>query len=205
MKSERGRIALFFLSTVAVASFLLGQTKKAADQTSASVPREHAAWTGFSGSNLLNQIDEDRDGVSTRDEWERYFRDTDANKDDRLTPDEILAGAKAKGSEPEGPDAARDAAFHRLDVNRDDLIERAEWPGNDRSFNLMDANRDNALSLEEFLSRNGRYWNELFEDLDFDGNGIITRKEWLDSETAFQRLDHDRNGIIDRFEFYTPK
>ena len=41
-----------------------------------------------------------------------------------------------------------------------------------------------------------------FESLDFDGNGIIVRAEWLDSNASFDNLDWDHNGVIDRYEFY---
>jgi Ca2+-binding EF-hand superfamily protein len=209
MKLGRNRIAFILLGLVLAASFLFAQAKKSADQSKRPVYVDQATWVGLEGAQLLREIDADHDGVITHEEWERFFRDHDENKDGRLTANEIAptqtTGTKEESSEALGPDIGRLKAFDRLDVNKDDVIERNEWPGNDRSFKRMDANRDGVLSREEFLSRNGRYWNESFENLDFDRNGVITRAEWLDSEAAFQRLDHDRNGVIDRFEFYTPR
>jgi Ca2+-binding EF-hand superfamily protein len=61
------------------------------------------------------------------------------------------------------------------------------------------------LSREEFLSDRGRWWNEIFENLDFDGNNAISRSEWLDSDASFDRLDRDHNGIITKQEFYNPR
>lgn len=209
MKSDRSRMVFFLLGLVLTSSFLLAQAKKSPEQSKRPVYTDRASWAGFDAGQLLREIDADQDGVITREEWERFFRDRDENKDDHLTANEIqptqATGTKDDSTEALGPDYGRLKAFERLDVNRDDLIERSEWPGNDRSFKRMDANRDGVISREEFLSRSGRYWNELFENLDFDGNGIITRDEWLDSEAGFRRLDHDRNGVIDRFEFYSPK
>ncbi len=199
------KTVLFLLLFAVPTVVLWAQAKKTTDQSQRAVYRERSAWAGISSELLLSQIDTDRDGVITREEWDRYFRERDENKDDRLTAEEILGGQKVKEDETQNPDAGREAAFRRLDVNKNDQIERSEWPGNDRSFKHMDANRDGVVSLEEFMSRNGRYWNEKFENLDFNRNGIITRDEWMDSEIAFQRLDHDHNGVIERREFYNPR
>ncbi len=208
MKSHGVRTALVFLGLVFATTLLLAQAKKSAEQARRPVPtyRDVISWSGFSAELLLQQIDADHDGVITRDEWDRFFRDHDENKDERLVPDELQSAmAKEETREELNPESGREKAFQRLDANKDSLIERSEWPGNDRSFKRMDANHDGVLSHEEFLSRNGRYWNEIFEDLDFNGDGLITRDEWLDSDVAFQRLDHDHNGVIERFEFYTPE
>ena len=206
MKSDRSRIALILLGLALAASLLLAQTKKSAKQPKRTAFPDRVSWAGVDAGQLLQEIDTDRDGVITREEWERYFLDRDDNKDGRLTLEEMqLASRQSRVDEALAPDYGREMAFHKLDVNKNDLVERGEWPGNDRSFKRMDANHNGVINLEEFLSRNGRYWNLTFEDLDLNGDGIITRDEWLDSEVAFSRLDHDRNGVIDRFEFYTPK
>ncbi len=207
MNSDRGRNLLLLFLIALTASFLAAQSNKSPNQAKkAPVYRDRISWTGFDATQLLQQIDSDHDGVITHDEWERFFKDHDDNKDDRLTPDEIeKAVGKEDNTEETNPDFGREKAFQRLDVNKDDVIERNEWPGNDRLFRIMDANHDGVLSRTEFFARSGRYWNARFEDLDFNGDGIISKDEWLDSEIAFSRLDHDRNGTIDRFEFYTPK
>ena len=218
MKSNGSRMALLLLGLALAASLLFAQAKKSTDarrsteakkstdQTKRTFVPENASWAGVDATRLLQEIDADRDGEITREEWDRYFQDHDDNKDGRLTFDEMqLAKNQEKVDEVLDPDYGREEAFRRLDVNKSDQIERREWPGNDRSFRRMDANRDGVISREEFLSRNGRFWNLRFEDLDFNGDGIISRDEWLDSEIAFSRLDHDHNGVVDRYEFYTPK
>jgi len=206
MKLDRGRIGLILLGLALTASLLLAQAKKGSDQPRRTVFQDRVSWAGFDARQLLQEIDSDRDGVITREEWDRFFQDHDDNKDGRLTAEEIQpAGRQGESDEVLNPNYARETAFHKLDANKNDVIERKEWPGNDRLFKRMDADRDGVISLEEFLSRNGRYWNVPFEDLDFNGDGIIAHNEWLESEVAFGRLDHDRNGVIDRFEFYTPK
>ena len=205
MKSNR--FAFLLLGLVLAATYLPGQAKKSADQASRPVRPSRAVWGGVDSERLLRAIDSDQDGVITHDEWQRFFRDHDNNKDDRLTLDELQPSEASKGAGDEtlNPDSERLKAFDRLDVNNDDGIERNEWPGNDRTFNRMDANHDGVVDREEFLSRNARFWTLQFEDLDFNADSIITRSEWLDSSVAFDRLDHDHNGVVDRFEFYTPR
>jgi Ca2+-binding EF-hand superfamily protein len=161
---------------------------------------------GSEAESLLRQIDKDHDGNITRDEWQRFFVDRDLNSDERLSPEEIHAISKQKGGEGEtGLDSGRLAAFERLDVDKNNGIDLSEWPGQKKDFQYLDADRDRSLSRDEFLSRNARWWNEIFENLDFNKNGVIARSEWLDSDETFNRLDRDLNGVIDRREFYYPR
>jgi hypothetical protein len=163
---------------------------------------------GFDCTGLLRQVDRDQDGFITREEWGSYFDSHDENADQRLSFEEIRTNVQNNGLTEEealGPDYGRLRAFQRLDRNRNDAIDRSEWPGKEKDFRYLDADRNGVLSSEEFLSRNGRFWNEPFENLDFNGDGIITRSEWLDSDASFDRLDRDHNGSIERFEFYNPR
>lgn len=179
-----------------------GEKGKSPRPKSKSVTRAAESDKG----GLVGLMDADQDGFVTRDEWQRIFASHDENGDGRLSIKEIKS-IPVQGSNETAPDPnqGRLAAFDRLDVNRNDRIESEEWPGNGKNFDYLDANQDGALSRTEFLSRNGRFWNELFENLDLDGNGIIKRSEWLDSDESFDRLDRDHNGVIDRREYYNPR
>ncbi len=158
----------------------------------------------FDCSDILKRLDADQDGYITRDEWERFFDNSDSDADSRLSPEEVQPiSHRSRTEEALRPDQGRLAAFERLDVNKNDVIGLPEWPGKEKNFRFLDANHDGFLSREEFLSRNGRWWNEKFEHLDFNDDGIIIRSEWLDSDSTFDRLDRDRNGVIERHEFYT--
>jgi Ca2+-binding EF-hand superfamily protein len=198
-------IVLVSLALAIPGARLFGQSQKS---TKVSLPESGNRISGASldCAELLRELDPDKDGFITQEEWIRVFNDHDKNGDKRLSNEEIRSISQQADSEgTQGPDDGRIAAFERLDTNRNDAIDFAEWPGKERDFRYMDANHNGSLSREEFLSRNGRWWNETFENLDFDGNGIIVRSEWLDSNASFDRLDRDRNGVIERHEFYDPR
>jgi Ca2+-binding EF-hand superfamily protein len=198
-------IPLTMLTLMVFRIGVLNQVKQAASAPKpASAAR--ALWDRFNSAELLRQLDADQDGTITRDEWERFFADHDTNADNRLSTEE-LKSVQRRGADEDslGPDYGRLAAFERLDTNRNDAIDRSEWPGNEKDFGLLDSDHNGSLSREEFLSRAGRWWNETFENLDFNGDKAITRSEWLDSDASFDRLDRDHNGVIDRREFYNPR
>jgi len=101
--------------------------------------------------------------------------------------------------------AVRAEAFARLDTDGKGYLDIKDWRGRKRAFRLMDVNRDGRVTLEEFQSLRNRWYNRTFENLDLDGNGVITRDEWMDLEEDFERLDRNKNGMIERHEFYNPR
>jgi Ca2+-binding EF-hand superfamily protein len=164
----------------------------------------HALDVNLDWTDLQRTLDADRDGYITQEEWNRAFIDHDANGDKRLSIEDLRSFFRRDVSDTT-PDTGRQAAFDRLDKNRNGVIERTEWPGKEKAFRHMDANHDGVIGREEFLATSVRWWNDVYENLDLDGNGAITRSEWLDSEDAFDRLDKDHNGIITKSEFYNPR
>ena len=97
---------------------------------------------------------------------------------------------------------ARAEAFARLDKDGKGYFDANDWPGRNRAFRLMDVNRDGRVTLVEFQSLRNRWRNRTFENIDLDGNRIITRDEWIDIPEDFDMLDRDKNGVIERHEFY---
>lgn len=155
---------------------------------------------------LFRLMDEDQDSFVTQDEWQRLFANHDEDGDNRLSKKEMKSiAAQGNGEGMPDPDQGRLAAFKRLDINGNNLIDSSEWPGKDKDFGYLDADQNGSLSREEFLSKNGRFWNQPFESLDFNSDGIIARSEWLDSDESFDRLDGDRNGVVEQREFYNPR
>ena len=101
--------------------------------------------------------------------------------------------------------AVRAEAFAQLDKDGKGYLDKKDWHGRDRAFRLMDVNRDGRLTLEEFQSLRNRWLNRTLENLDIDGNGIITRDEWMDISEDFDRIDRNKDGVIDRREFYSAR
>jgi Ca2+-binding EF-hand superfamily protein len=106
--------------------------------------REAAAFT---------RRDADRDGAITETEapraWERLAR-FDANRDARLTVEEIRAGREALRAERQGSRAERPAQAGRLAKDADGVLTRAEAEARVRArFAMMDVNRDGYVTREE--------------------------------------------------------
>jgi hypothetical protein len=205
---RHGSVSIFLgiIALVLAGASLSAQTKKVPGVPPAAAPADRTAASGFEATGLLRQLDTDRDGFISQKEWNDFFPARDQNGDRRLSSEEIQSGLNQKVSEEIlGANYGRLAAFARLDANRNDGIDASEWPGKNKDFRYLDANQNDSLSREEFLSKNGRWWNETFENLDFNGDKIIIRSEWLDSDASFDRLDRNRNGAIDRREFYSPR
>jgi Ca2+-binding EF-hand superfamily protein len=157
--------------------------------------------TATTPAEFLRQIDTDRDGFITKEEWNRFFVDHDENKDGMLSRED--AGVAENTGRATNLDPAVDGVFDRLDGDKDGVIARAEWHGTERALRLIDADGNGVLSREEFRSPNARSWNVTFKDIDVNQDGMITRNEWLDTEEAFKRLDRDRNGTVTEREFYS--
>jgi EF hand len=110
--------------------------------------------------------------------------------------------------------------FAAMDTNRDGIISRAEWRGNDRSFANQDWNGDGQLSgpevtvgarrnanfeeadhvpnrLERFVS----WTNAGFNNLDHDRDRRISANEWHFDIETFRRVDRNRDGALDQTEF----
>jgi hypothetical protein len=102
--------------------------------------------------------------------------------------------------------------FQGLDRNKDGIITRNEWRGNDQSFSNEDWNGDGVLSGDEVRPGARRLGDLLssersaarFRDLDRNNNGVIARNEWDDDWQAFDGLDANRNGVLSRDEFLAP-
>jgi hypothetical protein len=104
-------------------------------------------------------------------------------------------------------DRPADLRFQEMDTDRDGVITRREWRGNDQSFRANDWNGDGVLSGDEVDARRTRQGRavertgQTFERLDSNNNGVITANEWPRTEVAFERLDTDNDGVITRAEF----
>lgn len=103
------------------------------------------------------------------------------------------------------------ARFLGLDRNRNGIVSRAEWDGDDRSFAVHDWNRDGVLSGAELdpnarrpetaTPRRGNEPDEvLFARMDRNNDRRLSRDEW-DGSADFDRLDANKDGWLSPYEF----
>ena len=110
--------------------------------------------------------------------------------------------------------------FAGMDENRDGVITRREWRGNDRSFENQDWNRDGILSGDEVrqgarrrgadtaaaTGSTGRFayddWTAAgFSTLDRNRDQRVSREEWQADVETFRRVDRNSDGVLSRGEF----
>jgi len=161
----------------------------------------------------FREMDRNNDGVITRDEWQGSRQSFDAhdwNGDGRLSGEEVREGSQRNSRWEEADHAAgwreqnlswTRSAFANLDHNRDGRLTTNEWHYDFETFHRVDANRDNAITLNEFLGANvDDDRGDSFDNLDYNNNGVVERKEWHGSQAAFASLDRNRDGVLSRYE-----
>ena len=110
--------------------------------------------------------------------------------------------------------------FQGMDTNRDGVITRSEWRGNDHSFRNQDWNGDGILSGDEVRTgarrqtnwsqdwnRDGRVDNldsqisQRFRGYDMNNDNRVGRSEWPGDARLFTRLDTNRDGYLSMQEY----
>ena len=161
----------------------------------------------------FESMDQNRDGVISRDEWrgsDRAFQNQDWNGDGQLSGNEVRIGARRDGNYEEADHLPNryeryvswtTAGFNNLDHNRDRRISANEWHFDLETFRRVDRNRDGSLSQSEFLGGDiDDARDASFDDLDWNNNGRVERSEWNGSDSVFTSLDRNRDGVLSRFE-----
>lgn len=103
--------------------------------------------------------------------------------------------------------------FRGEDRNRDGIISRDEWRGNDRSFKDHDTNDDGILSGNELpagmrrgssdadtRSRDGNRSRATAAQLDKDRSGAVEGYEWPYEAQIFHDLDKNEDSVLTRDE-----
>lgn len=128
-----------------------------------AVPALLAAAPGSGGraGKLLRSIDADGNGMISRAEAQTSpalaagFDVIDANRDGQITPDELRAWNKGRGTRAQGKDrkSGFDEQFAKADSNGDGTLSRGEVEKGMRRvvrhFDEVDANRDGHITREE--------------------------------------------------------
>ena len=92
--------------------------------------------------------------------------------------------------------------FSALDHNSDNRITRDEWHFDVEMFRRADRNRDNVLSRAEFLGEDNQDDDrgDRFDYLDANNDGRVSRAEWHGTAERFDGLDDNRDGVLTRAE-----
>ena len=126
-----------------------------------------------------------------------YYGDDRDRDDDRMRKHGVYADDDFwYGDDDRARSRAMNTRFRGMDRNRDGVISRSEWRGNDRAFQNQDWNRDGVLSGREVRANARRNRNGRAEAVDRNRNGVIERGEWMGSAREFNRLDRNRDGYI---------
>lgn len=124
-----------------------------------------------------------------------------------------LASTEAELPRKLCPERAAEMDIERIPMDREtfDRMHAADRMASDKLEEGIKGFTNALLALERLLARrlaqlNGetlvcRAIEEIFQAYDLDGDGFITREEWVGVDVVFDSLDADRDGRISPVEF----
>ena len=172
---------------------------------------------GTYADERFDQLDRNRDGVLTRNEWRGQsvaFNAADRNGDRVITRDEfysVTGGGTYGRSGTYGSygDYRRVGNFGTFSNDRDQRFRQYDRSGRgvftiedypDRAaFDILDQNHDGVVTRAEY--RDVSHLADVFRSLDLNGDGVVTRDEWRTDSGTFSRMDRNKDGVISRDEF----
>eukprot|EP01044_Picomonas_judraskeda_P001653 COSAG03_NODE_103_length_12731_cov_24.452502_4_plen_1686_part_01 len=153
---------------------------------------------------------------------EKAFQRVDTDNDGALDRDEF--DSLMDEMEIDWPKSERDKIFNEMDENKNGTIDLHEWQNfwrarsvatdNSKSTNMLKNLKEKGSTMVKSSDAHSvetqRLLEEMFSNLDGDGNGLLDRdefKEWLSEmglhmeplelEQAFDEIDTDGNGGLD--------
>lgn len=99
--------------------------------------------------------------------------------------------------------ADSESQFVQLDLDSDGRIALSEWSGGFQTFENLDRDGDAIVTRTEFFTRGVRYQTreERFGELDKDKDGRLSASEWKWGESTMALLDRDGDGSLSKVEF----
>jgi hypothetical protein len=144
----------FVVSCLApVLAGVLASAGSAAPQNGTAVPRDDRQRAGAAAPIRFQAMDTDHDGVITRAEWrgsDEAFRQQDTNHDGVLSGKEVAPLPSTQLSVRQRDELV--AQFTRADRDGDRRLRRNEWTLDLGSFEQADANGDGVVTRAEFLN-----------------------------------------------------
>jgi Ca2+-binding EF-hand superfamily protein len=144
-------------------------------------------------NTMIKKMHTDGDGLIAREEWKGEkdnFDTIDANRDNRVTAEELSASMSA------GKDSKVSlmSAIRSFDKDRDSILSRDDWTGPAKQFESTDANQDGQLTIEERATAQ-------VKNMDKDGNGKLSRSETPFPMEKDDNLDKSGDDLVSAEEF----